>query len=262
MKDLAPCPTGSRRVANSFRRGLDSYHRQATAQAIVAMDLADLLQKSVGDRRFEHVFEFGAGTGHLTEALLQRFEIDQLTLNDLVGEAEPALHKLVGGHGRTATFTSGMVESCALPHDVDLIAASSVVQWVRDMPMLMQGCATALQPGGWLALSGYGRSHFRELTALGSGAAAPNYMDCGDWADVLPEELHLVELVQAAITLHFETPRDVLRHLRATGVNSMAQGGWTRARLAEFEEAYCQRFSSPQGVTLTYDPVLMLAERR
>ncbi|APG46313.1 methyltransferase [Phaeobacter porticola] len=262
MKDLTVGTSDCNRVANSFRRGLGSYHAQATAQARVAVDLADLLQKCVGDRRFAHVFEFGAGTGHLTEALFHRFDIGTIALNDLVAEAEPPLQQTVAAHGGKASFAVGPIETCAFPQGVDLIAASSVVQWVPNVPQLMQRCAAALTPNGWLALSGYGRGHFRELAALGSTAAAPNYMDHSDWPAVLPQDLQLVELRQAAITLHFASPRDVLRHLRETGVNGQSQGGWTRARLVGFEAAYRQRFSTPQGVTLTYDPVLILARRR
>ncbi|MFV1532635.1 methyltransferase [Phaeobacter sp. JH209B] len=261
MRDLPPPTVDAARVARAFRRGLGSYHAAASAQAQIAAELSALLAAHIGTSPVAHLFEFGAGTGHLTDALLRDLSVRHLTLNDLVPEAEAGLQPVLAAHGQSALFLPGRIETLALPENLDLIAAASVVQWIGDLPSLLQGFETALRPGGWLALSGFGHAHFHELVALGSGAAAPNYMDHHEWAQHLPPGLRLVELRQAPIALCFETPRAVLRHLRATGVNGQSRGGWTRRRLRQFEEDYRRRFGHQGGVRLTYDPVLMLAQR-
>jgi len=261
VKDLTPPTVDTARVARAFRRGLGSYHDAASAQARIAADLSALLAKHLDGAPVAHLFEFGAGTGHLTDALLRDVSVDHLTLNDLVAEAEAGLQSRLGAHGRSATFLPGRIEDLDLPQGLDLIAGASVVQWICDLPSLLQRFATALRPGGWLALSGFGHAHFHELVALGSDAAAPNYMDHHDWPQVLPDGLHLTELRQAPITLRFDSPRAVLRHLRETGVNGQSRGGWSRSRLRRFEDAYRAQFPHQGGVRLTYDPVLVLARR-
>ncbi|AUR02885.1 methyltransferase [Phaeobacter inhibens] len=261
MKDLTPPAVDTARVARAFRRGLGSYHGAASAQAQIAAELSALLAKHVGQTPFSHLFEFGVGTGHLTDALLRDLSVARLTLNDLVPEAEAGLVSIMKVHGQSASFLPGRIEGISLPETLDLIAAASVVQWVSDLPFLLRRFEAALCPGGWLALSGFGSAHFHELVALGSDAAAPNYMDHHQWAGVLPEGLQLIELRQAPIVLRFDSPRAVLHHLRDTGVNGQSRGGWSRGRLQAFEDAYRSRFPHQGGVRLTYDPVLMLARR-
>ncbi|WP_293574343.1 methyltransferase domain-containing protein [Phaeobacter sp.] len=262
MKDLAPHTADTTRVARAFRRGLASYHDAAQVQEQIATELAQMLAAHAQAVGFDRSVEFGAGTGHLTNALLQRFLLDQLWLNDLVDQAEHGLQPVLDKHSATATFLAGPIETLVLPPQLDLIAAASVVQWIPDLPLLLHRCASALKPGGWLALSSFGTAHFQELVALGSQTGAPNYMDRGAWARVLPPQLDCVEIRQSLITLTFESPRAVLRHLRATGVNGQSRGGWTRAQLAIFEDRYKELFSVPGGVRLTYDPVMVLAQKR
>ena len=76
------------RIAQTFRRGLASYGRAAQVQKDGTSRLLDLFALVSAQTRFENVFEFGAGTGFLTRALLDRFQIGTLTLNDLLPEAE------------------------------------------------------------------------------------------------------------------------------------------------------------------------------
>ena len=167
MKDTSAPLLDQARVQRSFRRGLETYHRHAVAQARIAQDLAAMLAGAGAPRKLEAVLEFGCGTGLLTEALLGRFGIAGLTLNDLVAEAAPGLQARTAGQAR---FLAGPIEQLPLPDGLDLIASASTVQWVEDIPALMARLAASLRPGGWLALSGFGRGHFPELAALGSGA--------------------------------------------------------------------------------------------
>lgn len=261
MKDFRTQTNLSRsRVRQSFRRGLGSYHAGASVQARIARHLSAMLAEHAGCR-FERAFEFGCGTGHLTRALTENHDISELWLNDLVPDCAGAA--LAAVHGSVqAQFRAGDVQSAELPETPDLIASASTVQWVEDQPRLLDRLSRQLAPGGWLALSGFGRAQFHELTALGSAAGAPGYRDAGEWDHILPSGMELVAVHQTRIIRSFASVRDVLRHLRETGVNGNAQGGWTRARLAAFEADYEARFRGADGVSLTYDPVWVLARKR
>ncbi|MEX0301621.1 MAG: biotin synthase, partial [Leisingera sp.] len=137
----------------------------------------------------------------------------------------------------------------------------STVQWISDLPALMTRLAAHLQPGGWLALSGFGRGQFRELAALGSDAAAPSYLDAGEWSAVLPQDIELLAIKQRPAVLEFENALGLLKHLRQTGVNGHAQQSWSRRRLREFEDSYRTRFGRKGKLPLTYDPVLLVARK-
>lgn len=260
MKDMQPPPLDQSRVKQSFRRGLESYHGAASVQAETASHLARMLQDQGAPRHFGSVLEFGCGTGHLTRNLLQRFSADSLILNDLVPEAAQVLQALGDEIRLNTRFAGGPVESLPLPLDLDLIASASTVQWIPDPRALMTRLALHLKPGGWLAISGFGRGQFRELAALGSDAAAPSYLDAVEWPSVLPDGLEIRQIEQRPVVLEFASALQLLKHLRQTGVNGNAQHGWSRRQLRLFEDAYRERFGRDGKLTLTYDPVLLVGQ--
>jgi malonyl-CoA O-methyltransferase len=53
----------------------------------------------------------------------------------------------------------------------------------------------------------------------------------------------------------------LLKHLRDTGVNGAASQNWTARDLKDFETRYRQRFGTPRGLPLTYDPVWVIAQK-
>lgn len=252
MRDLPTQPRQTR-VQQSFRRGLDTYHAAATHQADIAERLADCLA-TVAPTSLPNVFEFGVGTGHLTQAIQRRFSVTRLLLNDLVAEcasfAPPSVR-----------FLPGPVQQIPLPENLDLICSASTVQWLDDLPATINQLSNHLRPGGWLALSGFGTAQFHELRSLGSTAAAPSYCDAEAWRDILPETLKIKHLSQARRVEWFPNAVDVLRHLRETGVNGAASQKWSAKDLRVFETNYRDRFGTPQGLPLSYDPVWIIAQK-
>jgi len=259
MKDLQLF-TDITRVQTSFARGLPSYHDHAQAQARIARTLADHLQiakfRVESQNTFENVLEFGCGTGHLTRQLCNAFNIETLHLNDLVPDCATLAAPLA------QSFVAGPIQDIELPRHLDLIASASTVQWIEDLPGLMHRLTDHLRPGGWLALSSFAPAHFPELATLGSGSAAPSYVTPTDWQAMLPRDIDIHHLAEAKDVMRFASPRDVLRHLRATGVNGKAEGRWTRARLNEFEDRYADLFGDGSTVSLTYAPVWLIARKR
>ncbi|MGR3615084.1 MAG: malonyl-ACP O-methyltransferase BioC [Paracoccaceae bacterium] len=260
MRDFQSRFTTADKVRRSFRRGFASYSETACVQAQVAEQLVSLLAEKRGGNPIAQGFEFGCGTGNLTRALTAEFSVRDLHLNDLVPDAERAARDVAENVG-SVSFRAGDVQSVRPERRFDLIASASTVQWVSDQNALLEQLADMLAPGGWLALSSFGSAQFKELLALGSTAAAPGYLDAVDWQSALPVGLKLVAVKQNQITLSFPNARAVLRHLRDTGVNGRAQAGWTRTRLAAFEAEYMHRFGTRDGVSLTYDPVWVIAQK-
>lgn len=241
------------KVEQSFRRGLKTYHRSATQQAQIAARLAELLAQHV-HQNLDRVLEFGMGTGHLTQQLQDTFDIEQLIVNDLVRDcASFAPHD--------ATFQGGPIEELVLPEELDLICSASTVQWIEDLPTTLGRFANALKSGGWIALSGFGHQQFQELRALGSTAAAPNYLDADDWQSALPKSLKIQHVSQKQSVEWFPDALTLLKHLRDTGVNGGSTSAWTSKDLQAFEADYKARFGSSKGLPLTYDPVWILAQK-
>lgn len=261
MRDHPNPQDSQTRLRESFGRGLATYHDAAIAQKQIANRLVAHLLQARGTAAFGRVFEFGCGTGHLTQALLDHAQVNALCLNDLVPDAEGPARSLGQAHCAHVQFLPGAVEQLTLPGAQDLVMSASTLQWVQDGPQTLDRVARSLAPGGWMALSTFGTSHFRELVQLGSDAAAPNYSDAETLAGWLPQGFDLITLEQAPIVLHFDTAQQLLRHLRDTGVNARSGQQWSRGKLAEFDARYRALFEENSQLPLTYDTVWLIARK-
>jgi len=65
------------------------------------------------------------------------------------------------------------------------------------------------------------------------------------------------------IQLNFAQPRDVLKHMKSTGVQATAQGfRWSKSSLAQFEHHYAQfQIPETEGYPLTYHPIYLIARK-
>lgn len=241
------------RVQRSFRRGFATYDDNALVQKAIARGLTRRLLRHAAATSFTRVFEAGYGTGQLTRLLLQRLPLETLHLNDLAAAPLPFAPE--------ADYRPGDIETLPLPDSLDLAISASMIQWIADPQSLIRRLCEAVRPGGWLALSGFGPGHFPELQALGSQAAAPSLLSAEALADLLPSGWTVQEEGSCARSLCFATPREVLRHLRDTGVNGRASRPWTRRDLDAFCHDYEARFGQSGRVPLTYQAVWLIARK-
>lgn len=246
-------------LRNRFAAHFGSYNALAVVQEAICGEL-DALLGDCGLTAPRQALEIGAGTGFLTRRLVERYPQARWTVNDLVCEAQPYVEACAGT--ATVEYLWGDAESIALPSGQDLLASASTVQWFDDLPGFLQHAHALLNSGGVLALTTFGPENFREIKAT-TGDGLIYYS---------PEALReLVETSGFTIKnwreytrqLTFDTPADVLRHIKATGLNAIRKTRWTRNRLAAFEAEYRRQFTDSQGkITLTYHPILFTAIKR
>lgn len=250
------------RLRNSFQRGMATYHQAATVQQQIARDLVLDLKSAGAPDHYGRVFEFGCGTGHLSDALLASVAVNAYFANDLVPDSGNLILPRLKTLCDYVEFRPGAIEAVQLPENLDLFLSASTLQWVEDAPSVLSNLGKKLQPGGWAAVSTFGHTQFHQLTALGSDAAAPAYTDAEELAARLPADFEVVTLKQTPITLYFPTALQLLRHLRDTGVNARSGQIWSSARLQLFEREYRARFEQDGKLPLTYDAVRLIARKR
>ncbi len=247
-----------KRIRTCFARAAATYDRQAVIQRRVADRLLALLaehQVSCPTR----VLEIGTCTGILTTRLVRRFPgITELYLNDLVPDFKTMVLR-----GPAADldpiFLEGDVESLNLPDRLDLVISSSTFHWLEDLDGLLGRLAEKMAPGAHLCFSLYGPQNFQELRELtGRGL---RYHNLAELTAMAGRHLSPISCEEETVLLHFDDPRDLLRHLRETGVNALKASSWNRTRLNEFLRAYQKRFRGERGVRLTYHPVYCLARK-
>lgn len=245
-------------VQTRFARSVATYHEAAEIQREMAETLLDQLALATGgERRFDRILEAGCGSGMLTDLVESRLEYQKLYLIDLVPEWE-RFHR----GRRAAEFRAADIETMPLPEALSLVIANAVFQWVEDLAALLIRFHAALETGGILAFTTFGPENLREIAALtGSGLS---YRALSGLHELLAPGFDILACHEELITLEFSTVREILRHLKATGVT--ASGGrsrWTRSTLAAFEADYSARFrSGNRMLPLTYHPITLIARKR
>ncbi|MCI5219761.1 MAG: methyltransferase domain-containing protein [Candidatus Electrothrix sp. LOE2] len=215
------------------------------------------------------ILEIGCCTGLLTGKLLNSgIKVRSLVLNDLMPDFVERLSKdlAVGKRGVDESgidelgFLPGDIEQISLPGPFDLIISSSTFHWLDDLEQTLEKLLAALHPGGILAFSLYGPDNLpeiKELTGVGL-----DYLSFSKITSMLEKRCLLEEYHQEKEIFLFPEPRDVLNHLRKTGVNSIIRKPWTRQELDFFCREYTKRFQVDQTVRLTYNPLYFIARCR
>ena len=251
--------TDKRLLKTRFGACLESYDSLASVQDGICGKLAEMIDR-ICPKVMGRVLEIGAGTGFMTRRIVGLFPDAQWFINDLVGESARYLDRYTTGCRKE--YVWGDAETVSFPDALDLIVSASTVQWFDDLPRFFTRAADALNPNGHLAFSTFGPGNFAEIRATtGEGL---DYFDRRETESALEAAgFAVIETLEYTVPRHFPTPADVLRHIRATGVNSLRQIRWTRRTLSDFETNYRRDFGMDDGrVVLTYRPVLIVAQKR
>lgn len=261
---IEQCQIEKAQVAQRFAKAHQSYDAHAIVQKKICGHLMQLMQNELPELHFQHALEIGCGSGCLTHLLLQRAQVEHLTLNDLYIEIQQ--HVSAAEYPATQIdWLIGDIEALALPPDLDLVLSSSALQWMSDLPALLQRLHQAMQLDSYFCFSTFGPRNLQEIKALtGLGL---HYMSLAELRCILQgqgfEVLHLSEGLE---TLHFSHPRQALQHLKATGVTAVsANHRWTKQSLAQFYQEYRQ-FSQPNAAglpqyALSYHPIYCIVRR-
>ncbi len=250
-------------VALRFAQAGQSYVEHAIVQKQIAQHLFDLTQQYCPElfkNAVENVLEIGCGSGNLSHLLLKNMQIDHLILNDLYPEIQQ--------HFQTYSkidYLIGDIEQLEFPQHLDLITSSSALQWVQNLAAILQKTFHSLNTESYFCFSTFGQQNLQEIKALtGQGL---DYLSLEHLQDKLQnngfEILHLSEQITA---LNFQHPKQVLQHLKATGVTATASNfRWTKQSLQNFYQDYQQfLFSDESGqmlYPLTYHPIYCIARR-
>ncbi len=252
------CPD-KKEVAQRFRRSLATYDENALIQKKVSERLVELLHSTAG-RDFSRVLEVGCCTGGLTEMLCSRSPMLILFLNDLVPECCEAAQERARRYLAEVVAIPGDIEEVLLPRSLDLIVSSSTLQWLANYPAVLAKFADALTERGYLVFSLFGRGTLQEIQEL-TGRGLP-YLALEHLCALLGSHFDILSSQTCEDSLLFQGPRDVLRHLQATGVSGLGNFRWSPSGLRAFEEDYRRLFTSGGKVRLSYVSHFLVARKK
>ena len=248
------------RVARSFLRGMPTYEDEAVVQRLVNERLLGLLV-ALGRGRYRRILEIGSCTGMFSSLLYETFSPELFFLNDLVPEFyQTVKKKLRPGKLSTIRPIFGDIEHLELPVNLDLVASSSTFQWLENLPRFFAKVHRSLNDGAVFAFSMFGAETYYEIRELtGAGLHYPLFSEV---RDQLAESFKIVHADMDRDRLHFDHPRQVLAHIRATGVGGAGGFNWTPRRYERYVEEYIERFSTGKGVMLSYVSYFIVAQKR
>ena len=241
-----------------FEQAADTYEQHATVQHRVAEHLLAMLAKAAPAFSPQQALEIGCCTGLLTQRIFERFPgLSHLTISDLVAAFEECICRKIGPKAEKMTFVAGDIESVRLPGRYDLIISSSTLHWVHDFPAVCDKLHSHLESNGLFALSLYGKENLREIREVAGVGLVYRTLD--QLLTVMSDRFEILAAEEALEVLWYTDPLAVLKHLRATGVNSIGQKAWTRRQVTDFIQKYQRQFGGEQGVRLSYHPLFVIA---
>ncbi len=244
-------------IARRFSRASGTYSSEAAVQRHIAKRMTALLRRFVPETSGRRVVEFGCGTGFYSRLLLRDWEPEQLWLNDLCDRMSEACADMLGDG---VTFHPGDAEAIPFPEGTNLITSCSTLQWFDDPEAFFRKCHDCLADDGYLAFTTFGQENMCEVSRLtGHGIA---YRTQAELANALEPLYDLVYVEEEMLHPRFDTPMQVLRHLKLTGVTGTSRHRWTRAALQTFAESYVRQFGDEASVPLTYHPIYIVARKK
>ncbi|MCD8378173.1 MAG: malonyl-ACP O-methyltransferase BioC [Candidatus Gastranaerophilales bacterium] len=232
-------------IKKRFGRSLDTYDKSAIVQKHMSEKLAgmsDLFE-------FENILELGCGTGFVTKILDKKVKYSCYDAVDIVS----GCHDYIKSISKEINFINMDIENFIPEKKYNLIISNAAFQWLNDFSGFINKLKNYIESDGLIMFTTFGERNFCQLSKLLKNNL--KYYSIDGLKSIL-SGYDIKVLEEEIIELNFQSPSDVLYHIKNTGVNALSDERWTRADLRNFEAEY--KKMSPEGIKLTYNPIYIV----
>jgi malonyl-ACP O-methyltransferase BioC len=240
-------------VSSRFGESKATYADNAPVQRNIAEQLFARFKRVSGNAPIRgNIIEAGVGAGALTKLYAPLHSDGIIRLWDIADID-------------TSHAPNGRYEKCDAEVNIrrtpsatiNYIFTASTVQWFNSPAAFLRECERILVPGGYLVLSTFVRGNLQEITDIvGNGLPL---LTADGWLRMLPPSLMVQVCEQSYETMTFSSPREVLEHLRKTGVNAVGYGQNRTVLARRILEQFPQNDNGE--CTLTYRPLYLIARK-
>lgn len=242
-------------VKNRFRDSLKNYDSSAQIQKVMAVELVKKLKEKTSS--FERVFEIGCGTGILTREVFRNLNLTEFFCNDLSQES----FEFIGSFCKKDHFSAFDAENIeSYPQNLDLIISGAVFQWFEDLPEYLKNVSEKLCSNGIIAFSTFGRDQFYEISKV-TGKRL-QYFQKDELIKSVSKEYEMVSFSEWKETLKFNSVKEIMKHIKETGVSGIGSITEKKMPLAEFRKKYREKFLKNGKLPLTYNPQIWILRRK
>lgn len=233
------------KVALKFLQAKHSYKEHSFIQKQMAKRIFALLQKAKL-QDFKSIFEFGCGTGNLSEIFIRNLSFERLILNDINDYGFDFSDKRI----EFRAFDMRDLP-CQRLGKFDLVASNATLQWL-DFKQSLRNIDEILADNGFLLFSSFSKGNFKELKEATNLSLA--YLSEAQMKTALSRHFEIISFEREQIRLKFHTPLELFRYLKRSGVNSLGYTFLGKEFLQNYEKNY-------QNI-LTYEIVYFLCQKR
>jgi len=245
-------------IKRSFRKNLDTYDAHATAQNIISNVLHDIIINHY-QKKPRSILEIGCGTGFLTRNIINSYIPQHYYLNDLNEQVTELLAKYIKDCPHT--FLIGDAQTIEMPFNIDLVISASTLQWFNNPQNIFKKIANLLSDEGYFFFSTFGSQNLQEIKQLTSQGL--EYLQCTELKTILEDDFEIFFVFEEIISLTFNSPINILKHLKYTGVTGPFSTIWTKAKLDRFVENYATLWQDEsRSFPLTYHPIYFGMRKR
>ena len=227
-------------IKEKFTNSIDFYDDNAIIQNLMADKLLSLINRNT----FKNILEIGSYSGILTKKIIEKLEFDSYLALDIVDSFDK-----INSLSNKISFVQADIEKFETDKKFDLIIANASLQWCNDFRNTINKLKSFLNENGILAITTFASDNFFEIRdAFNVGL---KYHTIKELEDIFSPSATIVQEIH---TLQFENSKELLEHLKLTGVNAISKNSLNyiqiKAGLKIIEKKYKNK--------LTYKPVYII----
>ena len=135
----------------------------------------------------------------------------------------------------------------------EAIVSASAMQWFDSPERWLRNAARILTPGGIIAVSTFGPDNMREIAEV---TQLPlRYYTADELTAMIPDGCSVIAVEEERIIKEFTSPREVLNHLKLTGVNAM------RCPATSARDLIASYPMTDGKARLTYHPIYLIIKK-
>jgi malonyl-CoA O-methyltransferase len=225
------------RVRASFDRSADTYDAAAVMQKLVREEMLNRLD--LVSMRPEHILDAGCGTGHASQALMQKYPQAQVISLDLAMGMLKKTQSMNISLSQRIKQTLGFNKQHLLCADIeqlplvdaslDMVWSNLAIQWCNDLDAAFTNMHRVLRTDGLLMFSTLGPDTLKELRAAssldGEHVHVSRFIDMHDIGDALVRAGFAAPVLDVErITLTYDDAMSVMRDLKSIGAHNATDG--------------------------------------
>lgn len=225
-------------IKNNFQKSILTYDENA----IVQKQMAEFLCSKIQKQKYNKILEIGSYTGKLTKLAVKKFDFDSYLALDVVNSFD-----FIKNLSPKISFIQSDIEKFETSDKFDLIISNASIQWAEDFEFVYKKLKSLLTSSGHIAISLFGHDNLLEIKEIFNVGLKYHSVE-----EI--EKITSANIYSEIKKIKFKDSISILKHLKATGVNSVTNKKYSYKELKQNLSLLEKKYNN----TLTYNPIYVI----